>query len=225
MFELKGIGSIIFNCPIDIYGTIIGHSIQPIGNGIFRCVFIFNDNDHTAIFCVSRQIDILHYEVISMNAFYEISLKNDGIDSCFKRIGRHSWVIGFANELYFLKAREDILEIIDSLSYIDHKFVDLILETLKEPLFKLKSIDLSKIPITNKQDFSEIPDISFEKFICNIRYNSKSVLNQYVSIKIPIMFNKKTQKFKKSCFASVYNQTLNSYEFTYHQVYLKEKSI
>lgn len=191
--------------------TIIDLDIIPLANNLHLCRLIVNDGIQLIIFCIAESVDGIHYQAISRNAFYLVSFENDGVISDWKKIGEHSWVIGFRDSVYFLEIQDDIFEQLCSSSSSS-------IESLTDSIFTLKTLNLYSIQIDKK--FDSVPTISIFPIggiqTIRIRYNVKNktsglptgVSDPYISINVPICFDERTGELNCSYTVSVYEQTI-----------------
>jgi hypothetical protein len=211
--------------------------IASLRDNLYLCRLIVDDSS-IIIFCIAESVDKIHYQAISRNAFYLVSLGNDGVISVWKEIKKHCWVIGFQDSVYFLEIKDDIFEQLCSSS---SSFIKSLKDS--DSIFTLKSLYFNSIKIDKKFDsistISMIPIGGIQTI--RIRYNVKNktsglptgVSDPYISIDVPIYFNEVTGELNCSYTVSVYEQTLqkswipysNSYSIKYHTFQIEQKKI
>jgi len=205
--------------------------ITSLPDNLYLCRFIVNDGIPIIIFCIAESDDEIHYQAISRNAFYLVSLENDEVISVWKEIKKHCWVIGFQDSVYFLEIQDDIFEQLCS-SFI---------KSLTNSIFTLRSLNLYSIRIDKK--FDGVPTISIIPIgdgteIIRIQHDVKTktsnlpkdVSDPYISIDVPICFDKKTGELNHFCTVSIYEQTLwmtfsNSYKISVRTFQTAQKQI
>lgn len=212
--------------------------IKHLANNLHLCRLIVNDGIPIIIFCIAESVDGIHYRAISQNAFYVVSLINDGVISDWKKIGEHSWVIGFQDSVYFLEIQDDIFEQLCSSSSSSSS-----IKSLTDSIFTLRTLNLYSIKIDKK--FDGVPTISIlpitDTETIRIKYNVKTktsdlpkgVSDPYISIDVPICFDEETGELNCSYTVTVYEQTLqkswmpysNSYSITYRTFQTEQKQI